>query len=119
MRFLLQLITIILLAFVLELFLPWWSIALAAFTGGVILNSRANFLAGFSGIALLWFFHAFIISNAAAAPLADRVANLFGLTSILLMLVTAFIGGLIGAFAAMAGGALRANRRKADHRYYR
>lgn len=119
MRFLIQLIIIVLLAFVFELFLPWWSVALAAFAGGVILNSRANFLAGFAGIALLWFFHALIINNAAASPLADRVAALFGLSSILLMVVTAGIGGLAGGFAAMAGGALRADRKKIDNRYYR
>lgn len=119
MRFVLQLIVIAVLAFVLELFLPWWSIAVAAFIGGVALNTRTNFLAGFLGIALLWFFHALIITSSAAAPLADRVAKLFSLNSTLLMVVTALIGGLVGGFAAMAGGALRTNHKKIDNRYYR
>jgi asparagine N-glycosylation enzyme membrane subunit Stt3 len=119
MRFLIQLILITVLAFVFELFLPWWSIAIAAFLGSIVVNTRANFLAGFLGIALLWFFHALIISSSAAAPLADRVAKLFSLNSTLLMVVTALIGGLVGGFAAMAGGALRMNHKKIDNRYYR
>lgn len=119
MRFLLQLIVIALLAFVLELFLPWWSIALAAFAGGAVLHSRMNFLAGFLAIALLWFFHALIINASAAAPLADRVAKIFSLNSTLLIIVTALIGGLVGGFAAMAGGALRGNHKRIDNRYYR
>lgn len=120
MRFLIQLILIAVLAFILELLLPWWSIAIAAFIGGIALNSRLNFLAGFLGIALLWFFYALLIDATGAAPLTERVAKLFSLNSISLMLVTALIGGLVGGFAAMAGGALRTTtRRSNDDRYYR
>ena len=58
MKFLLQLIVIALLGLVFEMLLPWWSIALAAFAGGFILATRANFLAGFLGIGILWLFYA-------------------------------------------------------------
>lgn len=120
MKFLIQLVLITLLAFILELLLPWWSIAIAAFAGGIALNTRVNFLAGFLGIALLWFFYALLIDTTGAAPLTDRVAKLFFMNSILLTLVTALIGGLVGGFAAMAGGALRTtSKRSNDSRYYR
>lgn len=112
MKIAVQLIFILLLAFILELFLPWWSVAIAAFAGGMIFNSRANFLTGFLAIALLWTIKALLIEGSAAAPLTDRVASIFMLNKPLLFLVMAVIGGLVGGFAAMTGSALQGNRRK-------
>lgn len=120
MKFFIQFILIAVLAFALELVLPWWSIAIAAFVGGIILSSNANFGAGFLGIALFWLLYALLMNLTAAAPLAERVSKIFFLNAGLLMIVTAVLGGLIGGFAAMAGGALRANsKRSSDTRYYR
>jgi hypothetical protein len=111
MKFLIQLIAIILVAFILELFMPWWCIAIAAFAGGFALKSNANFLAGMLGIALLWLIKAWIIDASASAPLTERVAAIFSLNKPLLMLVTALIGGLVGGFAAMSGAALKKEKR--------
>ena len=120
MKFLLQLIVIAILACVLELLLPWWSIAIAAFVGGLAFNSRANFLAGFLGIGLLWFVYALMMDTTSAAPLAERVSKVLFMNKPLLILATAVIGGLVGGFAAMAGGALRVtSKRSNDDRYYR
>lgn len=117
MRFFVQIICIIILAGFLELFLPWWSIAIAAFVSGVLINSRYNFLAGFLGIGLLWLGMALIIESSAAAPLIERVAAIFmSISKAMLFAVTALIGALVGGFAAMAGGALRKQKRAA--RYY-
>jgi hypothetical protein len=112
MKFFIQLIVIALLAFVFELILPWWSIALAAAIGGYFLKSNINFLAGFLGIAVLWIAYAFIISSNAAAPLADRVAAIFSVNKNLLIILTGVIGGLVGGFAAMAGAALKKEKKK-------
>ena len=112
MKFLLQTLTILLLALVLELILPWWTIAIAAFIGGAAFNSRSNFGAGFLAIALLWIIHALIIDTSAAAPLAERVAGVFKLSKPLLYVVTGVIGGLVGGFASMAGSALQKKRKK-------
>ena len=114
MKFLLQVIVIVALAFVLELLFPWWTIAIAAFAGGLIFNTRANFAAGFFAIALLWTVKALLIESAAAAPLAERVAGILPLKSnkVLLFAFTAVIGGLVGGFAAMAGSALRKRKKK-------
>lgn len=111
MKFLVQFIAIALTAFVLELFMPWWSIAIAAFAAGFALKSKANFLAGLLGIALLWLIKAWIMDASSAAPLAERVAGIFMLNKPLLMLVTALIGGLVGGFAAMSGAALKKEKR--------
>lgn len=120
MRFLLQLIVIALLAFVLGMLLPWWSIAIAAFAGGLAFNSRANFLAGFLGIGLLWVLYAWMMDATSAAPLAERISKVLFINKPLLFLITTAVGGLVGGFAAMAGGALRkTSKRSNDDRYYR
>jgi phosphotransferase system glucose/maltose/N-acetylglucosamine-specific IIC component len=115
MKFIIQLLSIMLVAFVFELFLPWWSIAIAAFIGGAVFNTRANFGAGFLAIALLWTLKALIINVSAAAPLTDRVAAIFNLSTPLLFVVTAIIGGLVGGFAAMTGSALNKGKRRGSY----
>ena len=112
MKFAGQVILIFVLAFLLELMLPWWSIAIAGFIGGLAFNTRANFVAGFIGIALLWTFKALLIESAAAASLSEHVAAIFSLNKTLLFVVTALIGGLVGGFASMAGSALRKRKKK-------
>lgn len=107
MKFIIQFIAIALVAFLLELFMPWWCIAIAAAACGYALKSKANFLAGLLGIALLWLLKAWLLDASSAAPLAERVAAIFNLNKPLLMLATALIGGLVGGFAAMAGAALK------------
>lgn len=117
MKFLIQLILIAIAAFLLELFMPWWCIAIAAAAGGYALKSKANFLAGLLGIALLWLIKAWLLDSSSAAPLAERVAAIFSLNKPLLMLVTALIGGLVGGFAAMAGAALKKEKRNSSFDY--
>jgi hypothetical protein len=111
MKFSIQVIVIAALAFALEMFLPWWSIAIAAAVGGYFVKSKANFFAGFMAIALLWMAYAFRIDSVAAVPLADKVAAIFSLTKMLLILVTGVLGGVIGGFAALAGSSLKKQRR--------
>lgn len=103
-------------AFVLELFMPWWCIAIPALAAGYALKSKANFLAGLLGIALLWLIKALIVDISASAPLAERVAAIFSLNKPLLILVTSLIGGLVGGFAAMTGASLK--REKQSDSYY-
>jgi hypothetical protein len=83
-----------------------------------VFNSNANFGAGFLGIALLWTVKALLIQNVAAAPLAERVAMIFPLqgNKVLLFLVMALLGGLVGGFAAMTGSAL--HKKKKTGSYY-
>jgi hypothetical protein len=108
MKFVLQLFSIALLAYIFELFLPWYYIAVAAFILGYLLKSRANFLAGFLGIALIWLIKAWMIDSAADTDLTDRVAHIFSLKQReLLFVVMAVVGGLVGGFGAMTGALLK------------
>src|SRR5436190_13561845 len=96
MKFIIQILVIIILGYILELFMPWWSIALAAFSVGFSMKTKANFMAGFLGIALLWLLKSLLIDYTASAPLVDRVASIFTLSKTLLFFVTAIMGGLVG-----------------------
>ena len=111
MKFVIQFIAIAITAFILELFMPWWCIAVAAFVAGYALKSKVNFLAGFAGIGILWLIKALMLDISSAAPLTERVAGIFSLSKPLLMLVTVLVGGLVGGFAAMSGGALKKEKR--------
>jgi hypothetical protein len=107
MRFPFQILVIMVLGFFLELFLPWWSVAIAAFTGALFMNMRMNFLAGFLAIGLLWVVKALLIDLSTDSDLADRVTRIFMLhNKALLLLVTFVLSGLVGGFAAMTGGSL-------------
>ena len=64
MKFLIQLLAIIALAYILELFLPWYYIAVASFMMGYVLKSKANFLAGFMAIGILWSVKAWLQDSA-------------------------------------------------------
>ena len=77
MRFPVQIIVIIVLGYLLEQFLPWWSVAIAAFLGGVLVKTRLNFLAGFLAIGFLWIGKALITDVSSDSEFADRVARIF------------------------------------------
>jgi hypothetical protein len=111
MRFILSILLIAALSFLAGLFLPWWSIAIVAFLIALLIPQRISkaFLSGLLGIFLLWTVIALWIDIKNDSILSHKVSELFKLggSSILLILVTALIGGLVGGFAAMAGSSLR------------
>jgi hypothetical protein len=108
MRFPVQIMVIVILGFFMELFLPWWSVAIAAFAGGLLITTHMNFLGGFIAIGLLWLVKALIADLSTDSALADNVARIFMLYhKSVLFLVTFLLSGLIGGFAAMTGGALQ------------
>jgi hypothetical protein len=115
-RFFIQVLIITILASVLELLLPWWSVAIAAFAGGYVFRTNANFLAGLISIGLLWLITALIIDLSSAVSLTEKVAAIFTVSKPILFLLTSLIGGIVGGFAAMTGAALRKEKRKS--RYY-
>jgi hypothetical protein len=113
MKFIVQLILIAILAYILDIFLPWYSVAIAAFAVSVAIQSKSNFLAGFFAIALLWFVAAWLIDSHSPSGLADRVALIIPVgKKIWLMVTTAVLGGLVAGFAAMTGSSLRKQKRR-------
>jgi hypothetical protein len=111
MRFLLQFAFIIIVSYILELFFPWYTIAIAAFILGYALKSQANFLAGFLAIGVLWIAKAWLTDSVGDSDLANRVAHIFTLPNkSLLYAFMALVGGLVGGFAALTGALLRRSR---------
>lgn len=101
------------LTFIAGLFLPWWSLAIAAFIVGVLVHQSAGkaFLSGFLGVFILWGGLAWWIDMKNDGYLSAKVAGLLPLggSSILLILVTAIIGALVAGFGAMSGSFLRSS----------
>ncbi len=97
---------ILVLSLVAQFFLPWWIIAVIAF--GLALwkaHSAGNaFVSGFLGIGLGWLGASLFIHLRTGAILTAKIAQLFSLpSSVLLVVITALVGGLVGGFAALSG----------------
>lgn len=107
MKFIISLLLIIVLAFTSCLFFPWWSIALAAFIVSALIPQTPfkSFLAGFIALFLLWGVLSFWISHNNEHILAHRVSLLvFKMDNpILLIVITALLGGLVAGFAGLSG----------------
>jgi hypothetical protein len=100
-----------LLSFVGGLYLPWWSIVLAAFFVALIIPQFPwkGFVSGFLGVFILWAVIAWWIDIKNQGILSSKIAELFhlGNSHIVMIFVSALIGGLIGGFAALSGSYLR------------
>ena len=114
MKFMVSLILTALLSFAACLFLPWWSIALAAFIVAALIPQKPgrSFFTGFLALFLLWGVLSFRISNANEHILSHKVSMLMlNMDSpYLLMLATAVIGALVAGLAALTGSFLRKSR---------
>ena len=108
MKFLIQLLAILTLAYILELFFPWYYIAVASFVMGYALKSKANFLAGFVAIAILWLVKAYLQNSAGSTDLTKRW-QIFSRCQKrnCCFFVTSIVGGLVGGFGAWSGWFLK------------
>jgi hypothetical protein len=110
MRFIFKLILIGGLSYLLELFLPWWSVVLAAFMVNLWLPTRgiSAFLSGVLGIGMLWLIYAWLIDMETSSIISERIASLFGVGNpVAMIIITSLAGGLVGGFAAMSGSHFR------------
>jgi hypothetical protein len=114
MKFVLTVLLTFLLSFIAGLYLPWWSVAFVAFVSALLIQPKAGlaFLAGFLGVFLLWAALAYWIDINNESLLSQKIAQLFPLggSSVLLILITALVGGLVGGFAALAGSFIHFKR---------
>ena len=111
MKFIISFILTAILSFAACLFLPWWSIAIAAFVVAALIpqNPGKSFITAFAALFLLWGGLSFWISNNNDHILAHKVSQLILKMDnpILLIFATALIGALVAGFAALAGSYLR------------
>ena len=106
MKFIAQLILIVLFTFLGQYFLPWWGLFFTAGIVGAIIPIKGfpTFLAGFIAISGLWFGQIYLIDAANESLLSTKVAAIFTLSSPMqLMLISSLIGGICGGFAALTG----------------
>ena len=114
MKFILSIILTCLFAFLGGLWLPWWSIAVAAFLAALMIFQPPGkaFLGGFIGLFILWGALAWWIDMQNQGVLSRKIAMIFPLSGnpFLLILVTAITGGSVAGFAAATGSFLRSAR---------
>jgi hypothetical protein len=110
-KFIISIFLTALLSFVFSLYLPWWSIAFAAFAVAALLHQSPlkAFISGFLGLFFLWFFLSWIIDVNNKGILSHRVAALlpFGGSAFVLILITALIGAIVGGLSGLSGSFLR------------
>lgn len=97
---------ILILTFAGGYFLPWWVVAIAAFLPALFIGKTPakSFFAGFSAVFIVWTAMAFFKTVPNDNMLAKRVATLMQLPNwILLLIVTALVGGLVGGMSALSG----------------
>ena len=108
-------LTIIVLAFILNLFLPWWSIAIPGLLFGYSYrkSAAASFGWGFLALFVLWGGQALYIHFANDGILSTRIAEMLGVGSpFIVILATAILGGLVSGLATLTGSLANEKKRK-------
>lgn len=104
------LILLIITAYLLNLVLPWWSIAIPGLVLGYQFKpkNRAAFGWGFLALFLLWGGQALYIHFANEGILSSRIAEMLGVGSpYLVILVTAVLGGIVSGLATLTGSLIK------------
>lgn len=104
------LLLIIIVCLILQFFLPWWVIGLAAFllAAWKAKSTLQAFSSGFFALFILWTGMCLIHSIPNQHLLAGRVGQMLGLpdqsfTWTIVLLITSILGGLAAGFSALAG----------------
>jgi hypothetical protein len=99
-------IIIFILSAILQLIAPWWVIALIPFLINVWrpTSPLLAFFTSFAAIAALWFGYGLYLHVNSEGIMSNRIAEIFSLPNgILLLIITAVIGGIVGGFSGLSG----------------
>jgi hypothetical protein len=110
MKFFVSLLVTGLLAFACGLYLPWWSVAVAAFVVSSIIYQPPlrSFLTGFCAILLLWYGLILKINADNQNILVEKVSLIMGMGgSFLLLIISCVIGAIAGGLGALTGSFFR------------
>jgi hypothetical protein len=109
--FIVSMILIALLSLALGIYLPWWIIAVVAFSVCAIFYQPPSkaFWSGFLSIFLLWAMLSSFIDATNLHLLSQKIARVLPLggSSFLLILLSSFIGALVAGLAAVTGAYFR------------
>jgi hypothetical protein len=109
-KFGIQTLAILVLGFIAQYFLPFWSIAIVAAVVGFAFkykNSAVSFAAGTAAAALLWSSYAGYLNSANLSQMSGQIGQLFKVGQGYLIPATGLLGGLLGGFGAQTGTLLR------------
>jgi hypothetical protein len=102
---------LLILSFISTYLLPWWAVAIVIFLVTLFMGktSGRTFLSGFAAVFISWAVLALFKTIPNDNLLAKKVAVLFPLGGnwVLLLLITAIIGGLVGGMSALSGVLLK------------
>ncbi len=106
MKFIIQLVVTSVVCFILQSYLPWWTMAVGAFAVAYLLGNKGfpSFIAGFLGVAVVWIGMAFYIDMLTHSILTEKINRLLPINAFLATLV---VGGLVGGFASLTGSLMR------------
>ncbi len=110
MKFLIQILAVIIICLVLQLFMPWWVAAIAGFIAGIAFSNTSfnAFVTGFIGVFLVWSAYALWLDSQNASILSSKIAVLFSVKQpVLLLLITGLIGGITSGLGGWAGNEIR------------
>ena len=111
MKFAISIGMTFIVSFAAGFYLPFWSAALISFLVAVFIYQKPGmaYLAGFLSIFLLWGGLSWWIDAQNNSILSQKIASLFPLggNGMLLILITAIVGAIIGGLSALSGSFLR------------
>ena len=111
MKFAISIGMTFIVSFAAGFYLPIWSAALISFLVAVFIYQKPGmaYLAGFLSIFLLWGGLSWWIDAQNNSILSQKIASLFPLggNGMLLILITAIVGAIIGGLSALSGSFLR------------
>lgn len=110
MKTLIAVVAISVVVLILGQFLPWYCAGFAAIVGGYLLKFGffKTLLVGFLGVGLAWLCYSFYLDSGNSSILSNRIAQLLKMGSgLTLMIVSAIIGGILGALGAILGREIR------------
>lgn len=111
MKFIVSILLVALLSVAACLYLPWWSIAIAAFAVTAVIPQKpvSAFFAGFIALFLVWGGLSFYLSQANNHLLAHKVSLLIIKIDnpYLLILTTALLGAIVAGLGGLSGSFTR------------
>ncbi len=113
MKFILSIVLVALVTYAIGIYgnLPWWSFVVTNLMIAIALPIKPlqSFFAGALGVGALWAGLAFGIDMANNHILSSKVAQILPLggSYIALIIVTAFVGALLGGLASLTGSFVR------------